>query len=232
MRIQLCAILASSLLLTACGGVGSGANGTTQADQAVQQANDQMAQIRAQAVRAQASLANAQKALSVLTNPDGSFKFSVLLGVNVSDLGTCVSSQFQPGTMLFLPADIANAMKCVLDDVVTAVKTVKDDVGASKASLNAALAALPATATQEAAAIQALLVQIDQIQATYVTMVTTLASQITLATQFLNTLPALATGVCPIPVPGLNMVCGAAVSIFLQPLITEIATFQAQLLSI
>lgn len=228
MRIQLCAILASSLLLTACGAAGNGASGITQADQAVQQTNNQMAQIRAQTLKAQTALDSAQKAMNTLTNADGSFKFSILLGgVNVSDLGTCVSSQFQPGTILFLPQDIANALKCVLDDVVTVVKTADDDIGLAQTTLQAALAALPSTGTDQAAQIQALLSQISQMQTSFKVMIHSLAGQITIAVSFLNSLPTLASGVCPIP--GVSFLCGGAVYLFLQPLVTEITTFQVQL---
>jgi hypothetical protein len=234
MRIQLCLILASSLFLTACGGVGSGAAGTTDADAAaaVQRVNSQMAQVKAAAVKAQTSLASAQNALSLITNADGSLKYSIFLGINVStlgaDLGTCISSQFNVNQIIWLPQDIANAMKCILDDVTIAVKSAKDDIGTAEASLAAAMATLPAGSPQ-LAEIQALMSQLTSIQSTYVSLVHQLASQVQLAVNFLNQLPALATGVCPMPFPGLNLICGAAASLFLNPLISEITSFQLAL---
>lgn len=234
MRIQLCFILAGSLLLSACSGMGNGNPGVTDADAAatIERVNNQMAQVKAAAQKAQLSITNAQNAMSVLTNPDGSFKFSILFGgLNVSDLGTCVQSKFTPGTMLFLPMDIANALKCVLDDVVTVVQSAKADIGLARTQLAAALANVQAN-SPEATEIQALMAQIDSVEASYSTLVHSLASQITLAVTYLNTLPTLATGVCPIPFPGLNLLCGGAVYLFIQPLVTEISSFQAALMAI
>jgi hypothetical protein len=235
MRFQLCAILASTtLLLSACGGIGDSAKGTTDAEAAatVERVNTQMAQIRQSTQKAQASLNNAKNALGLLTDANGKFKFSVLFGgVNVSDMGACVKSQFNPGTILFLPQDIANALKCVLDDVVIVVKSVKTDVASARLQLSVAMANLPAGSPQMQM-IQAMMTELDQLEASYSTIIHTLASQLTLAVTFLQQLPALATGVCPIPFPGLNMICGGAVYLFLNPLITEITSFQADLMSI
>jgi hypothetical protein len=234
MRNQLCLILASTMFLTACGGVGSGATGTTDAAAAaaVDQVNAQMAQVKAAAAKAQMSLSNAQNAMSVIMNADGTIKYSVFLGINVStlgsDLGTCISSQFSANQIIFLPQDIANALKCILDDVTTAVKSAKDDIATAQAQLASALASVQAGSAQ-ATEIQALMTELTQVQASYENLVHQLASQIQLGVNFLQGLPNLATGVCPMPFPGLNLLCGAAVSLFLNPLVTEIESFEISL---
>lgn len=234
MRIQLSLIVASTVLLTACGGLGKSATGTTDADAAaaVQQVNNQMAQVREAASKAQLSLDNAQNAMNVLTDANGHIKFSIFFGgVKVSDLGTCVKSQFSPDQLLFLPQDIANALKCVLDDVATVVSSVKDDIGMARSQLAAALANVQPNSL-EATEIQALMAQIDSVETSYTTLIHSLAGQVTMAVTYLNTLPTLATGVCPMPFPGLNLICGGLVTIFIQPLVTEITSFQIQLQSL
>lgn len=231
MRFQLSLILASTMFLTACSGMGNSVSGPSdlQAAQAIERVNNQMAQVREAAAKAQLSLGNAQKAMSTLTDANGKIKFSIFFGgIKVSDLGQCVKSQFDASSVLFLPQDIADALGCVLDDVVILVKSVKDDIGMARTQLANALANLPA-GSPEIAAIQALMAQIDSVESSYTTLVHSLASQISLAVTYLNTLPTLATSVCPIPFPGLNLLCGTGVYLFIKPLVMEIMAFQSAL---
>lgn len=230
MRKQLCIILAFAMPLSACtGSMGSSYKSAAAVTNAQAVPRVDMASLKAEVVRAQAAIQAAQTNLSQIINPDGSFNWSALLGgVNFGDLSTCVNAQFTPGQLLFLPQDIANALTCVLSDVVTLASAAKNDMSDAMAQLNVSLAATAAGSPQ-AVEIQAMITEIQTLQTQYVTMIHGLATQISLATQFLATLPTLATSVCPIPVPGLTMVCGAAVGLLLAPIQNAIMNFQTSM---
>jgi hypothetical protein len=234
MRLQICALMTVSLLLTACSGYGSSGSGSVASpsnssnqNQGSSVPNVNMAAIKTSVTSAQTAITSAQAALNQIVTESGMFNFSALIGgVNFGDLSSCVSAQFQPSQLLFLPEDIANALSCVLNDVVTVARTAKTDMANATAELNLALLSVPA-GSAEAVEIQSMITQVSTLQVNYVKMITSLAQQLNLISSGLNSLSSLASGVCPMP--GLSFVCGAAVSLLLEPIQSAITTFQTQM---
>lgn len=239
MRISKYATVMFALVLTACSGAGN-SGGSSDSSAAAQKAINQvnMTQIKSSVSNAKTALTNAQAAVAVIFNSDGSFNWSILWnGVNFSNLDsttqTCLAAAFPNQDVITMlissPQDIANALACILNDVVTVAGIATGDMNTALTLLNSALAQA-GTGSAEATEIQALITDIQSLQVSYKTLLTSLASQIGLANAFLSTLPSLASGVCPIP--GLSFVCGFAVTEYIQPIEQEIMHFQDQLESL
>jgi|GEM_PF-6943556 len=235
MRIHLVVILASSLLLTACGAAGTGAGGVTASDQSAQDISKHMTAIKAEVSKAQVSLDNAQSALGTIFDSSGSFNWSIFFGgVDFSTLGadtqTCLQNAFPTKNVALLvltaPQDIANAMKCITSDVISVAGIANTDLNNALSILNTSLAAVPAGSDQ-AIEIQAMITEVQSLKTTYSTTMQALASQLSIVTSFLNTLPTLASSA--IPIPFLNLIVGMTVSSFVNPIVLVINQFQSQL---
>lgn len=235
MRNYKCTALICALLMTACSGAGNsaGSSGTESAKAATQQIN--IDQIRQNVTKAESSLTNAQTALGTIFNSDGSFNWGIFLGgVDFSQLGagtqTCLQNAFPTQNVatlvLFAPNEIATALKCILDDVVSVAGIAQTDMANALNILNTALAQVPA-GSSDAVAIQAMVSEIQSLQVEYSTTMSLVSTQVGLAVTFLNTLPSMATSLIPVPI--LSMLGGMAVQMFVQPIVTEIITFQNQL---
>jgi hypothetical protein len=194
-----------------------------------------MSQIHMSVDAAQTAILNGQNALSTIFNPDGSLNWNIFLGgVDFTAMSattqTCLTNAFPTNNIALLvltaPQDIATALKCILDDVATTAGIANTDLNTAITLLNQALA-MTVPGSPDAIAIQAMLTEITPLKADYDTTMQLLASQLTIVTGFLGTLSSLAEGAVPVPI--LNIFVGMTVSSFVQPIVTEILHFQAQL---
>jgi hypothetical protein len=237
MRSLMVSILTFSFLLTTgCGSPGSAANSAVGGvnSQSVAAAVN-ISQVKASVATANASLTNAQAALDTIFSSSGSFNWSIFLGgVNFTTLGantqTCLANAFPKNNVLALvltaPADIATALKCILDDVASVAGIANTDLTNAMSILNASLAqTTPGSA--DALAIQAMIDEVTPLQASYNTLMMSLGSQMSIVSTFLGELPTLATGVIPIPI--LSLFVGMGINAFIQPIEQEIMHFQSQI---
>ena len=194
-----------------------------------------MEQVRASTTAANTALTQAQALLGQIFTTNGTINYNVFLGgVDFGALSTstqaCVTAAFPTANPLALvltaPGDIAAALTCVLNDVVTVAGIANTDLNNALTILNGALAQATA-GSAEATEIQSMITEVQNLQSQYNAAMQAVAMQVGLANQFLATLPTMATGVCPIP--GLSIICGAAVSGFLTPVEAEITNFQHQI---
>lgn len=182
------------------------------------------------------AMVNAQAALSVIVDPTtGSFNWDIFLGgVDFSEVATdtkiCLDAAF-PNTNILMrvftaPKDIAKALKCILDDVVIAAGVANTTLNSALDTLTKAQANTTAGSPQYLA-IQAMIDQVNTLKSGYKVALQTMASQLTIVTTALNQLPTLATGAIPVPI--LSILVGYSVGQFIQPVIYEIMSFQAQI---
>lgn len=198
------------------------------------QAIDTMS-LKATVSESKLAMENAEVALAILVDAGGSFNWDIFLGgVDFSkvaaDTKLCLAAAF-PNTNLALriftaPKDIAKGLKCILNDVLIAVGIANTNLNLALETLNKALVKVtPGSA--EAAAIQAMIDQIIPLKASYKLALQTMAGQLTIVTTALNQLPTLATSAVPIPI--LSLLVGYTVGNFVQPVVFEIMSFQAQI---
>ena len=238
MRISKYAALVFALALTACNGAGNAASGSNSANSAeavgaAQKVN--IDQVKQSVTTAQSALQNAQTTLGTIFNSNGSFNWDIFLGgVDFSTLGTstqqCLANAFPTQNILALvltaPNDIATALGCIFNDVITVGGIANTDLNTAMTTLQAGLAAAT-PGTPDYIAIQSMISEVQSLQTTYSTTMQSVASQLNIAVTFLNELPTMATSLIPVPI--LSMLGGMVVQEFVQPIVTEIITFQNQL---
>ncbi|PWU14131.1 MAG: hypothetical protein C5B49_13700 [Bdellovibrio sp.] len=238
MRFQFLSLIFSMGLITACNGFKSLApdGGSANRSASVAPAID-MNKIKLSVASAKVSVANAQQALGTIFNPDGTFNWDVFTGgVDFSTLGaktqTCLNNAFPNNPAILVltaPADIAVALKCILDDVVTVATAANTDLTSAISLLQSSLATAT-TGSAQAQEIQAMITQVQSLQTEYMTTLKTMSTQLSVVTTFLNQLPTLATGAIPIPV--VSLLVGMTISSYVQPITTEINLFQSQIAAI
>lgn len=227
MRIQVCvAIAAVSFLMVGCGNgmTAAGSGGLT--GQSVNGKID-MQKIQESSNAAQTAINNAQTALSSITDPDGSFKWSVLLsGTLPSGISSGLSTPTSTSQVKLLTDGIAADLAQILNQVVAQVQLAKDNMTQARTTLQTALAQVDPNSA-EAAQINAMLTQLATMESGYLTLIHNLASQISIIITGINSLSGIANSFCPIPV-----VCGAAVWVIVTPIQNVIQEFQMQLMSL
>lgn len=233
MRTQIGASILAICMLTACSGIGSPNSGSNVGIQAAKSVDT--VHVKASVATAQSSLQSAQAAMGTIFNSSGSFNWNIFLGgVDFSTMGPatqlCLASAFptQNIAMLVLtaPQDIANGLKCILDDVAATAGIANTDLNTALTTLNSALAQTT-PGSPDAIAIQAMINEIQPLQTSYTVLMQSLAGQLNLVVTFLLQLPSLATAAIPVPI--LSLFVGMGVSSFVQPIVVEVMHFQAQL---
>jgi hypothetical protein len=231
------------LLTTGCSnGPGTAVNGgsfsTAQSESSGGTASNviNMAKVQQASSDANIAITNAQSALALITNANGSFKWTIIF--NSSSLAAAAaaanatastSSTPTASTQMeaqFITDGLAADLTTVLNLVVTKVQLAKTDIANARAAIAVQLAAAPA-GSAVAVQLQDIEAQIDTVEAQYVSLVHSLASQISLVTTAMNSLSGLANTFCPIPI-----VCGVAVYILITPIEQAILAFQAKLMTI
>ena len=164
-----------------------------------------MSQLHASVDAAQAAITSGQNALTSIFNANGTINWDIFLGgVDFSNMGpatqSCLTNAFPTSNIALLvltgPSDIGTALKCILDDVAATAGVADTDLATAMTTLNAALAqTVPGSA--DAAAIQAMIAEIQPLQVTYSATMQTLSSEMTIVTAALGSLSTLAEGAVP-----------------------------------